>query len=67
MGKSMSGRPSLSVSAKRRLVYAGMMLAGVLFVSTLWLPVSTVVSQLVAALAFGVMSGLWLGHLVHSL
>jgi len=52
---------------KRRVVYAGMVLAGLVFVSTLALPVSTPVAQLVAVFSFGVMSGLWLGHLVYSI
>ena len=52
---------------KTRVMYGGMVLAGLVFVSTLVLPVSIPVAQLVAALSFGVMSGLWLGQLVHSL
>lgn len=52
---------------KRRVMYAGMALAGFVFVSTLFLPVSPAVAQLVAALAFGVMAGLWLGQLVYSI
>ncbi len=52
---------------KRRVVYAGMGLAGLVFVSTLVLPVSRPVAQLIAALSFGVMAGLWLGYLVYSI
>lgn len=52
---------------KRRVMYAGMVIAGLVFVSTLVLPLSTTVARLVAALAFGVMAGLWLGHLVYSI
>jgi len=52
---------------KRRFVYAGMTLAGLLFVSTLVLPVSPPIAQLIAVFSFGVMSGLWLGHLVYSI
>lgn len=52
---------------KRLVLYAGMAVAGLVFVSTLFLPVSNSVAQLIAALAFGVMSGLWLGYLVCSL
>lgn len=52
---------------KRRVMYAGMVIAGLVFVSTLFLPVSTTIAQLVAVLAFGVMAGLWLGHLVYSI
>jgi hypothetical protein len=63
----LSVRAQSSTTAKRRVVYAGMVLAGIVFVSTLILPVSTAVSQLIAALSFGVMAGLWLGHLVYSL
>ena len=53
--------------AKRRVMYAAMGVAGLVFVSTLVLPVSTQAAQFVAALSFGVMSGLWLGHLVYSI
>ena len=52
---------------KRRVMYALMALAGLAFVSTLVLPVPVEVRQFVAALTFGVMSGLWLGHLIYSL
>ena len=52
---------------KRRVMYAGMVIAGIVFVSTLFLPVSAGVAQLIAALSFGVMSGLWLGQLVYSI
>lgn len=54
-------------ATKRRVLYAGMVIAGLVFVSTLFLPVSPAVARLVAALSFGVMAGLWLGHLVHSI
>lgn len=53
--------------AKRTVMYAAMVLAGLVFVSTLVLPLPAATNQLVAALAFGVMSGLWLGHLVYSI
>ena len=52
---------------KRRLLYGAMVVMGAVFVSTLALPVADATAQLVAVLAFGTMSGLWLGHLVHSL
>ena len=52
---------------KRRVMYAGMVVAGLVFVSTLVLPVSPEVGRVVAALSFGVMSGLWLGQLVYSI
>ena len=52
---------------KRRVMYGLMVLVGLAFVSTLVLPVSVEVRRFVAALSFGVMSGLWLGHLVYSL
>ena len=54
-------------ATKRRVMYAGMVVAGLVFVSTLVLPVSPADARLVAALSFGVMSGLWLGHLVYSI
>ena len=54
-------------ATKRRILYAAMVALGVVFISTPVLPVSTGVAQLVAALVFGVMSGLWLGLLVWSL
>ncbi|MFC6733440.1 hypothetical protein [Haladaptatus sp. DYSN1] len=56
-----------TIQTKRRLVYGAMVLAGILFVSTLVLPVPQATAQLIAALAFGVMSGLWLAHLLYSL
>lgn len=52
---------------KRRVMYGGMVIAGIVFVSTIALPVSPPVAQLVAALSFGVMAGLWLGQLVYSI
>lgn len=52
---------------KRRVMYAGMVIAGLVFVSTLVLPVSPEVGRLLAALSFGVMSGLWLGQLLYSI
>ena len=52
---------------KRRVMYAGMVIAGLVFVSSLFLPISATAAELVAALAFGVMAGLWLGHLVYSI
>lgn len=58
--------PLLTAQGKDRVVYAAMVLAGGVFVSTLVLPVGDSVAQLVAALAFGLMSGLWLSHLVYS-
>ena len=54
-------------STKRRVMYGGMVAAGIVFVSTLVLPVSPAVGQLIAALAFGVMAGLWIGQLVYSI
>jgi hypothetical protein len=58
--------PLLTPQGKDRLVYGAMVLAGGVFVSTLVLPVGDSVAQLLAALAFGLMSGLWLSHLVYS-
>jgi hypothetical protein len=58
--------PLLTPQGKDRLVYAAMVLAGGVFVSTLVLPVGDSIAQLLAALAFGLMSGLWLSHLVYS-
>ena len=52
---------------KRRVMYGGMVVAGAVFVSTVALPISGSTAGLVAMLAFGVMSGLWLGQLVYSL
>lgn len=52
-------------TVETRTLYAGMVLAGLVFVSSLLLPVSTAVSRVVATLAFGVMSGLWLAHLAY--
>jgi uncharacterized membrane protein YuzA (DUF378 family) len=52
--------------AKHRVVYGVMGLAGVVFVSTLVLPVSERTAQFIATLSFGLMSGLWLAHLVYS-
>lgn len=54
-------------AAKRRVLYGAMLLVGAVFVATLALPVDAATRQLLAVLTFGVMSGLWLGHLVHSL
>jgi hypothetical protein len=51
---------------KRRVVYGVMSLAGIVFVSTLVLPVSEPTAQFLATLSFGLMSGLWLAHLVYS-
>lgn len=51
---------------KTRIMYGGMVLAGAVFVSTLVLPVPDPVARIIAAIAFGVMSGLWLGQLVYS-
>ena len=51
---------------KGRLIYAALLVAGGVFVLSLALPVSEGTAQFVAALSFGLMSGLWLGHLVHS-
>ena len=53
--------------SKRRLVYALMVILGAVFVSTTVLPVAEPIAQLLAVLTFGVMSGLWLAHLVYSL
>ena len=55
------------VETKRRVMYAGMVIAGIVFVSTLILPVTPAVGQLLAALSFGVMAGLWIGQLVYSI
>lgn len=63
---SVEGRLQ-GAQSKRRILYGGMFVAGVIFISTLVLPVSEPVAQLLAVLSFGVMSGLWLGHLVYSL
>lgn len=52
---------------KRRILYTAMLLTGAIFVSTLVLPVGESIAQVLAVLSFGVMSGLWLGHLVYSL
>lgn len=52
---------------KRRILYGAMFLVGALFVSTMILPVSESIAQLLAVLSFGVMSGLWIAHLVYSL
>lgn len=54
-------------ATKRSVMYAGMVVAGLVFISTLFLPLSPAVARLVAALSFGVMAGLWLGHLVYSI
>lgn len=54
-------------ATKRRVLYAAMILLGLVFVTTPVLPVTTDVAQLLAVLLFGVMSGLWLGLLVWSL
>ena len=62
---AMRNRPS--DRQKRRLLYGAMVVLGAVFVSTTALPVADATAQLLAVLAFGVMSGLWLGHLVHSL
>lgn len=48
-----------------RILYAGMVLAGLVFVSSLVLPVAAPVARTVATLSFGVMSGLWLAHLAY--
>jgi hypothetical protein len=58
--------PLLTAQGKHRLVYGAMVLAGCVFISTLVLPVAESTAQLLAALAFGLMSGLWLSHLVYS-
>lgn len=60
-------RPLQDARTKRLLLYGAMVVAGAIMVSTVIAPLPTAVAQLVAALSFGVMSGLWLGHLVHSL
>lgn len=52
---------------KQRIVYGIMVLMGLIFISTLMLPVSEATARFIAALSFGVMSGLWLSHLVYSL
>lgn len=56
-----------TVETKRRVMYVAMGLAGLVFVSTVILPVSTSTAQLLAVLSFGLMSGLWLGYLMCSL
>ena len=53
--------------SKRRILYAAMVVVGVGFVTTPVLPVPIGTAQILAALLFGVMSGLWLGLLVWSL
>lgn len=52
---------------KRRVVYGVMGVAGLVFLSTLVLPVSETTAQFLATLSFGVMSGLWLAHLIYSI
>lgn len=52
--------------SKQLIVYGAMGLAAVVFVSTLFLPVARPTAQFIAVLSFGLMSGLWLGHLIHS-
>lgn len=47
------------------VLYAGMVVAGLVFVSSLVLPLSPEASGTVATLSFGVMSGLWLAHLAY--
>jgi hypothetical protein len=51
---------------KGRLIYAALVATGGVFVLSLVLPVSDATAQFVATLSFGLMSGLWLSHLVHS-
>ncbi len=53
--------------SKRRILYTLMVALGAVFVSTAVLPLESAISQLVAVLAFGVMTGLWLAHLIYSL
>lgn len=53
--------------SKRQILYAAMVLVGIGFVTTPVLPVAIGTAQVLAALLFGVMSGLWLGLLVWSL
>ena len=43
-----------------------MLLTGGIFVFSAVLPVSAPTARLIAALSFGVMSGLWFGELVYS-
>ena len=52
-------------TVETRTLYAGMVLAGAVFVSSLVLPVAPAASRVVATLSFGVMSGLWLAHLAY--
>lgn len=48
-----------------RILYVGMVLMGIVFVSTPVLPVSAGVGRTLSTLAFGLMSGLWLAHLFY--
>ena len=59
-------QPRITQQGKQRLIYGAMVLAGGVFVSTLFLPIDQSSAQFIAALSFGLMSGLWLSHLVHS-
>jgi hypothetical protein len=52
---------------KHRVVYGAIVLTGIVFVSTLVLPVPETTAQFLAVLSFGLMSGLWLAHLVYSI
>lgn len=56
---------SIRQTAAGRAVYTGMVIVGILFVSTLVLPVTDPVARTVATVAFGLMSGLWLATLLY--
>lgn len=52
---------------KRRVLYAVMGLLGAVFLSTLVLPVDETTARFLGTLSFGVMSGIWLAHLLYSI
>lgn len=51
---------------KQRIVYAALLVFGGVFVLSLFLPVSESTARFVATLSFGIMSGMWICHLVYS-
>lgn len=52
---------------KEKTLYLLMGVAGVAFISTLILPVETEIAQFLAVLFFGIMTGLWLSHLIYNI
>lgn len=58
--------PLVSQKTKSRIVYGLMITIGIFFILTPVLPVSTITAQFLATLLFGVMTGLWVSHLVYN-